>query len=182
MNVGGAYLLAAGRGKRAGGPKAWILSDGKSLLERQISFLFRLFKPEEITVAIQKEWLGRCRSIDPRVAWVPVDPDAPMLASFQALLKAAPPKSWFSLHHVDMPVWSETLFRVLFERVSNAAAEAVVPVFEKHGGHPVLLSPELAGPLGKLDPAKDRLDQWLHTRKLKRTPVPFRCVLENRNS
>lgn len=180
MSVGRAYLLAAGRGKRAGGPKAWILSDGKSLLERQVSFLSRLFKPNEVAITIQSDWLERCRSIDPRIVWTPVDPDAPILASLQALLKASPPKSWFSFHHVDMPVWSEALFQTLFARTS--AAEAVVPVFEERGGHPVLLSPELAGPLGKLDPAKDRLDQWLRTRKVVRTPVPFRCVLENRNS
>lgn len=172
-----AYLLAAGRGRRAGGPKAWAVHEGQTLLERQAGFL--LSRSLEVAVSIQAEWLERCRAISRDVRWVPVDPDLPPLASLQALTKALPLSGWASLHHVDMPVWEAGLFDAL---ESALGEEALVPVYEGKGGHPLLLSPALAGPLAALDPAKDRLDEWLRTRKVVRLDVPFACVRENWNA
>ena len=53
------YLLAAGHGRRAGGPKAWQDYEGKPLLERQIEFLTKHFEPSAIAVSIQEEWKDR---------------------------------------------------------------------------------------------------------------------------
>ncbi|MBI4669089.1 MAG: nucleotidyltransferase family protein [Elusimicrobia bacterium] len=80
------YLLAAGRGTRAGGPKAWINFKGKSLLERQIEFLLTLFKPGSIAVSIQTDWLDRCKKINKEICWTCANPDALALDSLQRLL------------------------------------------------------------------------------------------------
>ena len=97
-------LLAAGQGKRAGGPKAWGPYDGKTLLEAQVGFLATVTAPENIDIAIQEEWLDRCRDLSPRVNWVTVDPEGEALASLQALLKATARARSFVIH-VDMPVF-----------------------------------------------------------------------------
>lgn len=176
------YLLAAGFGRRAGGPKAWLEHEGKTLLARQLEFLLRRFPPASVAVSVQRDWLERCRALDPRVLWVPTDPAASPLASLQALLGALPLTKWAYLFHVDMPVWEEELFYLLASHVPKADAhEAVVPTHGGRGGHPVLLGPALAGPLAALDPAKDRLDRFLRSRRVHRVDVPHRAVLENWN-
>lgn len=178
------YLLAAGWGKRAGGPKAWLEKDGKPLLARQLEFLLKRFPPGSVAVSIQKDWLERCRALDPRVAWVPVDPDGPAFASLKALLAALPLSKWAFLYHVDMPVWDDELFYLLSSFVPKPGAdsfEAVVPTHGGKGGHPVLLGPALAEGLRSLDARTGRLDAFLKTRHVHRVDVPHPCILENLN-
>jgi len=162
-----------------------LTHEGRTLLESQLLFLTDLFDPASIAVSIQEPWLDRCRCLDARVRWVPVDPDLPAMAALLALMSASPLDQWAFLHHVDMPVWEEGLFRALSDRVPIAEAvgtEAVVPVEGGKGGHPVLLSPALGEALGGLDASKDRLDLWLATRKVKRVELPFPCIHENWNT
>lgn len=179
------YLLAAGWGKRAGGPKAWLEDKGKSLMARQFEFLLHRFPPASIAVSIQAAWLERCMAIHPQVRWIPVDPDASPLASLQALLKALPMSAWSFLFHVDMPVWEEELFYLLSSHLpkdGSATHEALVPTHGGRGGHPVFLAPGLGAPLAALDPVKDRLDHFLKSRRIRHVEVPYPCVLENWNT
>ncbi|MCX5794266.1 MAG: NTP transferase domain-containing protein [Elusimicrobia bacterium] len=177
-----AYLLAAGRGRRAGGPKAWRDWEGKPLLERQLEFLGLVLPLENVAVSIQESWLQRCRILEPRAVWVPVDPEAPALAAILALARALPLERWTFLYHVDMRVWEPELFRLLAERAAEGGAEAVVPVQGGRRGHPVLLSPGLRDSLLALNPVKDRLDVWLRSRRVVEVPVPYLCVHDNWNS
>ena len=157
-----AFVLAAGRGRRSGGPKAWQAREGRSLIEKQAHFLLGLFSPELIFFSIQKEWLGRCRKIHPRINWVAVDPDAPAMASFLTLLRISLPEQWIFFHHVDMPVWSRGLFRTLMLEASRAGGEdALIACHKGQRGHPALLAPHCGPALLKLNPFKDRLDYWL---------------------
>lgn len=165
-----AYLLAAGQGRRAGGPKAWKLWQGRPLLELQIEFLLKIFKPEEIAVSIQPDWHLDIKGIH----WVAVDPEAPPLASLQALLKALPLTQWGYVYHVDMPVWEPKLFEM------RADAEAVIPAFNGKRGHPVALAPTDA--IGALNPQHDRLDHWLRERKTVTLELPYPCICENWNA
>lgn len=179
------YLLAAGDGRRAGGPKAWQSFEGMTLLERQLGFLLQRFAARNIAVSIQDGWEERCRKLNPDVKWVPEDPAASPLAALQALLKASPLGEWGFVYHVDMPVWEDGLFERLAAELPvspRRGAEAIVPVFKGRKGHPVLLSPELHQPLMALDPAKDRLDFFLRSREEAAVEVSFPCVLENWNS
>ena len=59
-----AYLLAGGNGSRAGGPKAWRDLEGRSLMERQVTFLTSRFRPESVAVSIQEGWRDRCVQIE----------------------------------------------------------------------------------------------------------------------
>src|SRR6266550_3520810 len=104
------YLLAAGNGRRAGGPKAWLEHDGKSLLERQMEFLINRFPARNIAVSIQAPWLERCKELNSSARWVAVDAQASPLASLQCLLKLSPLREPGFLYHVDMPVWEPELF------------------------------------------------------------------------
>lgn len=168
-------LLAAGRGRRAGGPKAWGPYAGKTLLEAQLGFLATVTAPENIDIAIQGEWLERCRALSPRVNWIAADPDGTPLASLQALLKATPRAPSFIIH-VDMPAFDLRVWRAL-----EAAGGDAVPVHEGRRGHPVLLSAETLDEAARLDPATGRLDELLRGRAVTEVPVSTDVILANLN-
>lgn len=168
-------LLAAGRGKRAGGPKAWGAYGGKTLLEAQLGFLATVTAPENIDIAIQGEWLERCRALSQRVNWIAADPDASPLASLQVLLKASPRSRSFVIH-VDMPAFDLRAWRAL-EAVNGDA----VPVHDGRRGHPVLLSAETLDEAARLDSEADRLDTFLRGRAVTEVPVSTDVILANLN-
>jgi len=171
-----ALLLAAGRGRRAGGPKAWRELDGKPALERQLDALAGLV--EETLVSVQSGWLARLK---PRAGarFVAVDPDLPALASIQTLLAARSSERPALLHHVDMAELRGPLVAALADALGGG--DAAVPIFEGRRGHPVLLCPALFAPILALDPAADRLDVFLRGRRVVEVPTPDGAVLENRN-
>lgn len=195
------YLLAAGRGSRSGGPKAWQSSlgeksrlavppkagqefDGRPLLDKQMDFLLGLFQPGSVAVSIQADWLERCRKIHAEVRWVAVAPEATPMGALVALLKASPLVRWGFVYHVDMPLWEPRLFEALAKRIPSSTCPDLETLAPSHGGrkgHPVLVSPKLQGTLLALDPAKDRLDHWLRTRKGEAVEVPYTCIHENWN-
>jgi CTP:molybdopterin cytidylyltransferase MocA len=178
-----AYLLAAGLGRRAGGPKAWRDCEGKPLLERQLDFLGKFLPLESVAVSIQEPWVRRCQVLTPRVVWAAVDPGTPALASVQALARALPLKRWTFLYHVDMRVWEPRVFSLLARRaVSSEEADAWAPLEGGRRGHPVLLSPRLQGGLLSLDPGRDRLDLWLRSCRVADVPVAYSCIHDNWNS
>lgn len=168
-------LLAAGRGRRAGGPKAWGAYAGKTLLEAQLGFLATVTAPENVDIAIQAEWLERCRALSPRVNWVGATPEGTPMGSLQALLKAAPRARSFILH-VDMPVFDLRVWRAL-----EAADGDAVPVYEGRRGHPVLLSAETLDEVTGLDPVSGRLDEFLRGRQIKEVPVNTDVIFANLN-
>lgn len=168
-------LLAAGRGKRAGGPKAWGPYGGKTLLEAQVGFLATVTAPENLDIAVQGEWLERCRELSPRVNWVAADPEGSALASLQALLKAAPRARSFVIH-VDMPVFDLRVWRAL-----AAAPGDAVPVYEGRRGHPALLTAATLDEVARLDPATGRLDQFLRGRAVTEVPVNTDVIFANLN-
>jgi len=168
-------LLAAGRGRRAGGPKAWGPYAGKTLLEAQLGFLATVTAPENVDIAIQAEWLERCRALSPRVNWVAADPEGSPLSSLQALLKATPRARSFVIH-VDMPAFDLRAWRAL-----EAAAGDAVPSYEGRRGHPVLLTAETLDEVARLDPAAGRLDEFLRGRAVTEVAVATDVILANLN-
>lgn len=178
------YLLAAGRGRRAGGPKAWRDCDGRPLLERQLEFLRTIVPVENIGVSIQPDWEERCRTLEPRAVWTAVAPEAPALAAVLAVARALPLRRWTFLLHVDMRVWEPEVFRLLAGRAAAGEAEGVEAVAPAQGGrcgHPVLLSPKLSDGLLALDPAVARLDHWLRSRRVAQAQVSAACIHDNWN-
>ena len=175
------YLLAAGAGRRSGGPKAWRKHESKTLLEKQLNFLLARFPARALTVSIQGPWRRRCETINPGVHWIAVDPAQSPLAALQTLLKACPQQDWAFLYHVDMPVWEPPLFERL-EKEARQQLDAIVPIHDGRKGHPVLLSPRLSPEILALDPATNRLDHWLRAQRLRAVEVGLPCVLENWNA
>ncbi|MBI4061283.1 MAG: nucleotidyltransferase family protein [Elusimicrobia bacterium] len=168
-------LLAAGQGRRAGGPKAWGPYAGKTMLEAQLGFLATVTASENIDIAIQPAWLERCRALSPRVNWIAADPALAPLASLQALLKATPRARSFVLH-VDMPAFDLRVWRALMTAEGDA-----VPVHEGRRGHPVLLTAETLDEVARLDPRTGRLDHFLRGRPATEVPVATDVILANLN-
>jgi len=168
-------LLAAGHGKRAGGPKAWGAYAGKTLLEAQLGFLATVTEPENVDIAIQGEWLERCRALSPRVNWVGADPDGTPLASLQALIGASPRARGFVIH-VDMPAFDLRVWRAL-----EAGNGDAVPVYEGRRGHPVLLTAETFDEVARLDPKSGRLDEFLRGIKINEVNVNTDVIFANLN-
>jgi len=179
------YLLAAGRGRRAGGPKAWRDCGGRPLLQRQLEFLGGVFPAGRVAVSVQAGWEAACRTLPGAALWVPADPGAPALASLLALARALPLDRWTFLLHVDMRVWDPEAWESLARLIPRARQEgwdALVPVHEGRRGHPVLLGPDLRSGLLALDPAQDRLDSWLRGRCVREVPVSCASIRDNWNS
>lgn len=173
------YLLAAGQGRRAGGPKAWRPCGGAPLLQRQVSFLRSRFAPRSIAVSIQPSWDDRCKALDPEVRWVTVLPEASPLGALQALLKAVPMEVPSFLYHVDMRVWQWGVFDALQRGLEEH--EAAVPSHGGKRGHPVLLAASLAPAISALEPGRERLDVFLRGRRVVEVPAAFGCIHDNWN-
>ena len=171
------FLLAAGRGRRAGGPKAWREEGGRSALENLVEWM--LPRVGDILVSVQAEWRPLLARISPRVRWISVDPDLPALASLQELVLARGSDAAAFVHHVDMPLPAEEVLAAL--RRALPGWEAAAPVYQGKRGHPVLLSRVLFDPILELDRKNARLDTFLRARKVVEVPVEKASVLENKN-
>ncbi|OGS39664.1 MAG: hypothetical protein A2506_06240 [Elusimicrobia bacterium RIFOXYD12_FULL_66_9] len=169
-------LLAAGRGRRAGGPKAWRPYEGRTLLEAHLDFFRGLVGPGALFVAIQDEWRPRCAALWSGAGFVAADPEASPLASLQSLIAASGEHRSFVLH-VDMPIFE----RKVYEALWKTEADAVVPVCGGRRGHPVLLGSAVLGEVARLDPAKDRLDVFLRGRDVVEVPVATAAIHRNLN-
>jgi CTP:molybdopterin cytidylyltransferase MocA len=169
-------LLAAGRGRRAGGPKAWRPYEGTTLLEAHLSFFRGLVGDKNISIAIQDSWRERCSGLSSEATWVSADPDAYPLDSLQKLIASSRPARSFVLH-VDMPVF----LRSVYEDLWKSPADAAAPTFGGRRGHPVLLMPEALREISALDPAKDRLDHWLRGHRVAEIPLSTGVIHLNLN-
>jgi CTP:molybdopterin cytidylyltransferase MocA len=176
MNGARVLLLAAGRGRRSGGPKAWRPYEGTTLLEAQLSFFRGLVGDKNISIAIQQDWRERCAVLSPKATWVDADPDAYPLSSLQKLIAASPAERSFVLH-VDMPVF----LRDVYEELWKTSADAAAPTHGGRRGHPVLLTPKALAEISALDAAKDRLDYWLRGHHVTEVPVSTGVIHLNLN-
>ena len=168
-------LLAAGHGKRAGGPKAWLEHEGKPMLEAQLEFLRTITPLSRVTASIQAPWLDRCRELSDEVIWIPVNPDLSPLASLQTLIRAQRVE-WSYVYHVDMPVFDAAVFAKLAEAGGDAA-----PIRAGKRGHPVMLSTITLLEVLRLDPATDRLDEFLAKRGVEAVEVASALIHKNLN-
>jgi molybdenum cofactor cytidylyltransferase len=169
-------LLAAGRGSRAGGPKAWKPFGEKTMLEAHLEFFGRLVGPESLSVAIQPEWRGRCFKLSRRTAWVDADPEGQAMDSLRSLIAGSPPARSFILH-VDMPIFDPKIYAALWDE----SADAVAPTFGGRRGHPVLLSAALLQELARPNPACDRLDAFLRARAVLEVAADSALIHRNMN-
>lgn len=169
-------LLAAGRGRRAGGPKAWRPHGDTTLLGAHLRFFDGFLGPGALSVSIQEEWRLRCVALSAKTTWVVADPEASPLSSLRRLIAASPPVRSFVLH-VDMPVFA----KAVYEALSEVCGHAVVPVHGGRRGHPVLLSASALDEVSRLDPSRDRLDVFLRGGAAVEVPVATGLIHRNLN-
>lgn len=167
-------VLAAGEGRRAGGPKAWIQVAGRPWLSHQLQALSRA-PVGRLMVVLAAPPPEAFAELLPEENWaLNPQPELGPFHSLQCGLRAlGVPRAVPGVFvlPVDVPAPSPEVFEALSRALPGAPA--AVPEFEGRGGHPVLLSGESANLLLKVDPAAPvaRLDRWLREAHARRVPV-----------
>ena len=145
MTTAAAIILSGGASSRMGSPKALLTApDGQTFADRLVS-LFRPHCDQVIVVtgfharAIQAGMRNHARII------VNPQPERGQLTSLQAGFAALDPMpDLVFFTPVDYPsIAAETIAALLAEAARHPDAAAIVPEFEGHHGHPVLLSARL---------------------------------------
>lgn len=155
-----ALVLAAGHGKRAGGPKA-LVRDGNTVWWRFQERALRAVGVERVWVVSEVVRQEIERHDDAPAHMVTADPDNPMFASILAGLRSIP------LNTTDgcfvLPIDTPVPDRIVWEGLAAFDTPRVPECVGKHG-HPVFLPLPWVRTLltdidsGKLDPAGQRLD------------------------
>ncbi len=155
-------LLAAGHGRRAGGPKALISVDGLPLWQRQVQRL-QAIGVAQVVVVLHPQAL-----LPPSPTFVPQfgDPDATPLHSLQRALTAT--TGPVVVLPVDCPAPSRgVVVRLLAAAAIDPRALAVRPIVQgptgPRGGHPLWLAAATCQALTAVDAQQHRLDTFLHT-------------------
>ena len=181
-------LLAAGQGKRAGGPKALKLVEGHLWWRCQVEAM-RLAVCQVVAVLHPDAWPDAAVCPD-GVQACAGDPVAEQLASLQQAIAIAvqfAPKLPVLVLPVDCP-WPGVQVAKLLTSAADDRCTAVRPVVSidhfLRGGHPLLLTPRSFAPLLALNERTDRLDRWLALQPkgaLLNIETADRRVLANRN-
>jgi CTP:molybdopterin cytidylyltransferase MocA len=153
-------LLAAGRSARLGRPKGLVVVDGRAWLERQLAAFAACGGRRAVVVlghardeyAATLPWIASALTDEARVESVSVsaltndDPDRGPFSSLQigvaALLRSDPSLTAAFVLPIDVPPPDARVWRALAERI-DGDVDAVVPVFDGRGGHPVLCAAAL---------------------------------------
>jgi molybdenum cofactor cytidylyltransferase len=175
-------VLAAGRGKRMGMPKA-LMRAGESTAwwEVQIAALRAAGIPSLWVVSEQVYSSAGISQSAPSMLVVNSDSELPMFHSLRAgctsLVKDhnLTPTRWIAVLPIDVPVPSSRTWQQLAQAAeagggNNCTIDAVVPEYRGKAGHPVLLSPamvteQVLGVQGSREGA--RLDRLIEGNTLK---------------
>ena len=172
-------VLAAGRSRRMGEPKAFLRLEGRSFLERAVAALREGGCGEGVVVVgppldeVARRTADAAEALGARVAVNP-DPGAEQVDSLRAGLRALGAEvTAAAMLPVDVPEVSPALVRALIAALRAADAPVAVPAREGKHGHPVLFArrvwPELlADPL----PEGARTVVHAHREALAEVPVP----------
>jgi CTP:molybdopterin cytidylyltransferase MocA len=183
-------LLCAGKSERLGQPKGlYPMPDGRSWLETQLEAYAEAGLKHIVLVLGHDEEAYRAaapwKKQNPYVQIiVNPKPEQGPFSSLQAGLDALPPGRAAFACPVDVPCPRKSIWETLTKAQANTGAWALVPAFEGHGGHPVLLGPDFVATLLK-KPASSRLDEELRALKLdqiKRVSSPDPRVVQNLNT
>jgi CTP:molybdopterin cytidylyltransferase MocA len=179
-------VLAAGRGVRAGGPKALHTVHARPWWQAQHDRLRTTGLPtmwvvsEHVRAAMQSE--GHA----PKHTFL-ADDSAPMFASIAAGAHAithldATPRGIFVLP-VDVPAPAFAIFAALSHTIPHTStAVAAIPTHHETRGHPVYLRwPFVTSHILTANPAEARLDQLIGDARIE-VPVPDASVIVNLNT
>ncbi|MEL0191264.1 MAG: NTP transferase domain-containing protein, partial [Halieaceae bacterium] len=145
MTLGGAVLLAAGRGRRIGGrPKSLLRVDGDLLIHRQICLLTRLgVAPVVVVLGHHAEAISEVLAEEQGVISVCQSVEEHSQSSSLRLGLGALPEttSGVLVSPLDMPLLDEGAYRTLLDAWSSRKASSTVlgPVVNGQPGNPVVL-------------------------------------------
>jgi CTP:molybdopterin cytidylyltransferase MocA len=172
-----AVLLAAGEGKRFGGPKALATADGEPFLVRVAraardggsAVIWAVVRPGADAIARLAREAGAIPVENP-------DPDRGMFSSVQAgleaALAAAPPPRGVLIYPVDYPrVSAGTVAALLAALAVKPATTWAQPTHDGTPGHPIAIDAVAARALLHASPDTSLRDA-LHALGLTRHPVP----------
>ncbi len=148
-------LLAAGRGRRMGGNKQFHIvqtaTGEKPLVAAAFDTIADVCASMVVVLGHRDDEVAAALG-DREFETVTVDPDAPMFNSISAGLRAAlqnpPPRypgeglgegQYILLQLGDHPAVEESTLEKLFNVAVEHPNKAVMPTYEDHGGHPVLI-------------------------------------------
>ncbi len=178
-----AIILAAGRAKRLGFPKALLkFPDGRTILDDQVARLIaaNLSQIRVVLGAYVSEIKETYK--EPNVEWV-VNQNFEY-GPFSSILSAINDEDDFSgalILPIDTAgVSPETMRKIVSE--GSLSQIPVVPQFEARGGHPVYLPAGLIKKMRQLDIASARLDRVLAGEKVARLETTDSAILHNINS
>jgi CTP:molybdopterin cytidylyltransferase MocA len=155
VTASAAIVLAAGEGRRMGGPKALLVVDGKPLVASHVERL-REVGCRPIIVVVRASVAAAVRAIlsdVPEARVVPAD-TASMAASLALGLEyvSAEPSQVVVVSPVDtLPVQRATL-EALLSAVMAAGVQVATPCHRGRGGHPVVARERLLQVFRRRDP------------------------------
>lgn len=179
-------VLAAGRGVRAGGPKALHVVHGCPWWQSQHDRLKSADLPA-VWVVSERVRASMLASGNEPEHVVVADDTAPMFASIAAGVREiawvhAAPSGAFVLP-VDVPAPGSDIFATLAHAIADpTAANAAIPTYRGHRGHPVFLRWEfVTSRVLPADPGGARLDRLIAEACIE-VPVQNTSVLANLNT
>ncbi len=138
-------ILAAGNSSRMESPKfALVFDKNHTFLEKIIQEYYD-FGCEEIIVVLSKE--GNLAAdklnlkLDKATIVINHHPEWERFYSIKVGLQSLMQQHPIFIHNVDNPFVNQEILKQVFK--NHAPNEFIVPVFEGHGGHPVLLTNEI---------------------------------------
>ncbi|MSQ84574.1 MAG: hypothetical protein EXR77_17125 [Myxococcales bacterium] len=163
--LGWGVLLAAGHGRRAGGPKALKRVNGELWWRTQA--LAMTGSVDHVVVVLHRLAWPDADDAPSNVTALVGDPDATQLASLQAALALVPAGLAALVLPVDCP-WPGAAVATALLRAVRSDWLAVRPLVQTESqnrrGHPILLLPLGIQQVAALDSRCDRLDHWLASR------------------
>lgn len=139
-------ILSGGASRRMGSPKALLIHQGETFLDRLIRVLSRVCDPVAVVLGYGAE---RIRSGTTRAAQVSIainpDPERGMLSSLQCGIAILPAEADAILFTpVDYPSIAEATVTRLAECIAQRNSPVTIPVYRGKRGHPVCITREVA--------------------------------------
>lgn len=183
-------VLAAGRSSRLGTAKGLVEVKGRPWLELQLEAARRAGIPRPLVVLspeVKPLYTSAIAGLETLAVVVQnVMPERGPFSSLQCGLSRIASGAPAFVLPVDVPAAGPDVWQALAGAL-HPGVDAVVPMLEGRGGHPVLLGAAFVGHLLALPPEAGRLDWELRDRSRRlqsvaRVPVLDDCVLLNLNT
>lgn len=163
-------ILAGGNSSRMKFPKAYLMLEGKTFVEKiadeYIAAGFEQIIMVLNTVFSTGEWSGKFKNIPGHIHIIRnYFPDKGRLYSIQAGLVNETSAEFCFIQNIDNPFISSTVINTLWN--NKSVESSVIPVFKGKGGHPVLIPSKIINTLKTSKPEnstlKDILDMFPRT-------------------